>query len=388
MKSYKKAILTIFLISTTFLYGCSQTAANEIEEVLKPVKVKVVETQEYSKDMEISGNVKPAQLIRSGFKVAGVIDHIHVEEGDIVKEGQTLMQLDPYDYQLGVNAARSQYQALQKQAESSINSGVNQAVAHLEFVNTQYDRMLKLYEEGAIPKKTLEEVETQIVVAQNKYQESLDASPIAEAQLDQARTGLEAAESKIGDTILKSPITGTVIKRTFEVGETVAPGHPTIILGRLDKLEVEIGVPDGLVDNIRIGKNVDVFIYGLDKEIKGTIASIDTTADLETRTFGVKVEIDNKENRIRPGMIAKVMMNTDKLTTIMIPTNAVMNDPDGAKIFVYQEEGYVVERRVILGEIFGDEIQVIEGLENGEKIVIEGHYRLIDGDNVKVEVVE
>jgi len=142
-----------------------------------------------------------------------------------------------------------------------------------------------------------------------------------------------------------------------------------------------------LIDTIEIGKNVDVFIYGLEKEIQGKITNIDTTADLETRTFAVKVEIGNKDNKIRPGMIAKVIMNTGNINTIMIPTNCVMNDPDGGKVFVYNEEGYVEERRVVLGEVLGDKIQVLEGLQDGEEIVVEGHYKLIDKDKVKVEVV-
>lgn len=389
MQLHKKIILIMVLIATTILlYGCSNSLADEKSEIFKPVKVKVVETEDYSKLMEISGNVKPAQLIRSGFKVAGVIEQIFIEEGDVVREGQVLMQLDPHDYQLGVNAARAQYEALQRQTNSSINSAVNQAEANLTFVKTQYERMLKLYEEGAIPKKNLEELETQMVTAENKYQEALDASFIAEAQLEQVRTGLEVAESKLKDTTLTSPIHGTVIQKLFEEGETVAAGYPTVVLGRLDKLEVEIGIPDTLVNTIAIGKKTDVFIYGLNEEVQGIVTNIDTTADLETRTFGVKLEIDNKANRIRPGMIAKVIMHTDNITAIMVPTNCVVNDPDGGKIFVYKEDGYAEERRVVLGGVFGDKIEVIEGLEEGEKIVIEGHYRLKDGDKVKAEVVE
>jgi len=389
MKSKQKysLIIILMLIISTSLYGCTKEVAAEYEEIIKPAKVQVVTTENYSKDIEISGNVKPAQLIRSGFKLAGVIENINVKEGDTVREGQVLASLETHDYQLGVDAAQAQYDAVQRQADSAIKSGVNQAEASLEFVKTQYERMKQLYEEGAIPKTTLEELETQLVVAENKYQEALDAYSISEAQLKQASTGLEAAETKINDTVLKSPISGTVIKKLYEAGETVASGYPVVVLGRLDTLEVEIGVPDILIDTIEIGKNVDVFIYGLEKEIQGKITNIDTTADLETRTFAVKVEIGNKDNKIRPGMIAKVIMNTGNINTIMIPTNCVMNDPDGGKVFVYNEEGYVEERRVVLGEVLGDKIQVLEGLQDGEEIVVEGHYKLIDKDKVKVEVV-
>lgn len=390
MKSKQKysLIIILMLIISTSLYGCTKEVAAEYEEIIKPAKVQVVTTENYSKDIEISGNVKPAQLVRTGFKLAGVIDRINVKEGDTISKGQVIATLETDDYQLGVNAAQAQYDAVERQADSAIRSGVNQAEANLEFVKTQYERMEKLYEEGAIPKTTLEELETQLVVAESKYQEALDAYSITEAQLKQAGTGIEAAENKIKDTVLKSPISGTVIQKLFEEGETIASGHPVVVLGRLDVLEVEIGVPDILIDSIQIGKNVDVYIYGLEKEVQGRISNINTAADLETRTFGVKIDIANSENRIKPGMIAKVIMNTDNINTIMVPTNAVMNDPDGGKIFVYKEDGHVEERRITLGKVYDDKIQVLEGLEDGDQIVVEGHYKLVDMDKVKVEVVD
>jgi len=146
MKSKQKysLIIILMLIISTSLYGCTKEVAAEYEEIIKPAKVQVVTTENYSKDIEISGNVKPAQLIRSGFKLAGVIENINVKEGDTVREGQVLASLETHDYQLGVDAAQAQYDAVQRQADSAIKSGVNQAEASLEFVKTQYERMKQL----------------------------------------------------------------------------------------------------------------------------------------------------------------------------------------------------------------------------------------------------
>ncbi|MCC5908868.1 MAG: efflux RND transporter periplasmic adaptor subunit [Clostridiaceae bacterium] len=388
MKNYKLIAITSVLLMSILLSGCNADVSADIQDSLKPVIVQEVLTENYTKNMEISGNVKPAQLVNVGFKVAGVIDQVHVKEGDIVGVGQTLMRLDSYDYQLGVIAAQSQYESLDMQLDSKITSAINQAEAHLDFVKTQYERVNRLYEKGAVAKKTVEELETALVVAENKYQEALDARATSEAQLRQAKAGLDLAESQLADTVLTSPIHGTVVKQVFESGETIAPGYPALVLGRLDKLEIEIGVPDTLIDSIRTGEKVNVFIYGLDKEIEGVITSINTIADLQTRTFGVNIEINNKDQRIRPGMIAKVILTADEVESILVPTTAVLNDPDGSKIFVLHEGGYVEERSIVVGEIFGDNIQVLEGLEDGDNIVVEGQYRLVNGDQVKVGVVE
>ncbi len=389
MKRQKKLfaiVLTLMLIAT-LLPGCTKKTSAEQEEILKPVNIQEVHIEKYTDDISISGNIKPAKTVKVGFKVPGVISSVYVEEGDAVSEGQSLMMLDQYDYELGVIAAKSQYDALNKQFVSSIASALNQAEANLNFVKTQYERVKRLYEKGAVAKKTVEELETTLVVAENKYQEAQDAYSISESQLRQAQAGIELAQSKLSDTVLKSPINGTVVKKVFESGETVSPGYPAVVLGRLDELEVEIGVSDNLVGSLSIGQKVKVFVYGLDKEVEGTIKNIDTAADTSTRTFGVNILIDNSDMTIKPGMIAKVTIEGGSLETILVPVNSVINNPDGSTVFIC-EEGHVKEKAVELGEVLGNRIQILKGIEEGEKIVVDGQYRLKDGDKVKVGVEE
>lgn len=375
------------MLIATLLPGCTKKTSAEQEEILKPVNIQEVHIEKYTDDISISGNIKPAKTVKVGFKVPGVISSVYVEEGDAVSEGQSLMMLDQYDYELGVIAAKSQYDALNKQFVSSIASALNQAEANLNFVKTQYERVKRLYEKGAVAKKTVEELETTLIVAENKYQEAQDAYSISESQLRQAQAGIELAQSKLSDTVLKSPINGTVVKKVFESGETVSPGYPAVVLGRLDELEVEIGVSDNLVGSLSIGQKVKVFVYGLDKEVEGTIKNIDTAADTSTRTFGVNILIDNSDMTIKPGMIAKVTIEGGSLETILVPVNSVINNPDGSTVFIC-EEGHVKEKAVELGEVLGNRIQILKGIEEGEKIVVDGQYRLKDGDKVKVGVEE
>lgn len=376
----------IFTLSASLLSGCGEKVSKEQEEILKPVHIEEVKLEEYNKDISISGNIKPGKTVKSGFKIPGVINLVNVEEGDFVEKGQTLMALDSYEYELNVIAASSKYDALNKQFISSIASSVNQAKANLDFVRAQYERMNELYEDGAIAKKALEEIETNLVVAENTYQEAQDASSISESQLQQAQAGLDLAQSQLNDTVLKSPISGTVVKKLFEPGETISPGYPGLVLGKLDELEVEIGVSDNLIGDLSIGQKVKVFVYGLEKEIEGTIKNIDTSADMSTRTFGVNILIDNSDMTIKPGMIAKVTIEKGSMKTILIPINSVINDPDGSIVFIYKEDGYVEERRVELGDVLGDKIQILDGLNQGDKIVIDGQYRVKNGDKVRVGV--
>jgi len=392
MSYTKKVILLIVLVLIALNFaGCASGEEKLAEEFLKPAKVMKVEISNYAQEVEISGNVKPGKIIKCAFKVPGVVDFIYVDEGEEVVEGQPIMSLQSYDYELNVIAAKAQYESLQQKSDSSIDSAMNQAEANLNFVKTQYDRVKRLYEKGAVAKKTVEEIETALVVAENKYKEALDAEDISNTQLKQAKAAWDLAQSKLEDTVLNSPINGTVIKTIFESGETIAPGYPAIILGKLDTLEVEIGIIDNMVKNISIGDEVDVLIYGLDLETKGIVKNIDTTADSKTRTFGVKIEIDNEDQKIKPGMIAKVKIlpkNNKDMNGILLPVNSVIKYTEGAVVFVVGEEGIIEERSVKTGEVIKDKIRIIDGLKEGEKVIVEGQYKLKSGDKVKLEVVE
>lgn len=385
---YKRhmAVFLICLFSFT-LFGCSKKAASE-EETVKPVKAVKVKMEDYSSKVEISGNVKPAKLIKSAFKVPGVISDIYVKEGDMVSAGQPLLKLESSDYELNVEASKAQYDSLSLKSDSSIKSAVNQAKANLDYVQTQCGRVRRLYEKGAVAKKTVEELETGLVVAQNKYQEALDASSISEEQLKQARAAWELAQSKLEDTILRSPIDGTVVKKIAEQGESTAAGYPVIVLGTLDDIEVEIGVSDSLLEKITEGQKVNVFIYGLDKEVEGTIKTVEPAADTQTRTFPVKIGIENKDGLIKPGMVAKVSITTNRVQSVMAPVDSVIKYPDGTKAFVCSQDGVAEERKVEIGEVLGDKIQIVDGLKEGELLVVEGQYKLRDGDKTKMEVVE
>ena len=123
-----------------------KTEKVDLEDPPKPVTIMEVATESYSNDIEISGNVKPAQLIKQGFKVAGVINNVYVKEGDNISEGQTLVSLNPHDYELGVIAAQAQYDSLNLELNSKIQSAVNQAEANVDFIRTQLDRVRRLHE--------------------------------------------------------------------------------------------------------------------------------------------------------------------------------------------------------------------------------------------------
>lgn len=378
------ALLLSLVLVLSFTAGCTKKEKEVEEELIKPVVVEKVLKKPRANDLVISGNVKPGEVVKLSFKVPGMLESVNVKEGDNVVAGQVLMSVNSYDLQIANNAATAQYNAIDSEINATIASKEQEAKSNLEFINTQLERVKRLHEKGAVATKTVEELELKKEVVETKLKEIQDAKQTAQYQLEQAGSLVDLTNSKLDDTVLASPINGTVVKKLFESGENVVPGLPVIAVGSLDTLEVEFGIADKDISKVKEGQDVKVLIKGLEKEVPGRVSRIEPIADLETRTFGVIVEIDNKEGDIKPGMIANVIVNLVQKDAITIPINAIIDNAEGTFVFTYDLESETVTKKPIeVGEVFEDTIEVTGGLEPGENIVVKGQYRLNDGEKVK-----
>jgi RND family efflux transporter MFP subunit len=385
----KLSIFIALVISIQIVVsGCAVDGemANMQEKIKKPVKVFEANKNKYSDEISISGNIKPSKTVKVAFKVPGVIDKIDFEEGSSIKEGSLLASLDSYQYRLNMIAAQSNYESLQLKVKSEIPSAINQAKSQLDLMQKRHDSISKLYEKGSVSEDKLDEIKRALITIENKYNEAINAQQIYAKKLEQARAMSELADSNLADASLYSPIDGIVVKKLFEAGETVAAGYPVVVLGKLDNVEAEIGVPDEHINKMKKGQKTKVYVYGVEKEYDGVITEIGAMADTKTRTFPVKITIENMDLALKPGMVAKATIPFENMESILVPIDSVINMPEGPTVFVYsQKENIVNKRLVTTGSIVKDKVEIIEGLSDGEKIIVKGQFKLKNNDIVKVE---
>lgn len=388
MKNKLSSFVVVVILIQMVLTGCfaEKEAVNVQDAIIKPVEVVEVKNNEYVDEISVSGNIKPSKTVKLAFKIPGVIEKINFEEGNFVNEGDLIANLDSYQYRLNAIAAQSNYESLQLKVRSEIPSAINQAESQLELIQKRYESISKLYEKGSVSEDKLDETRAALVTIKNKYNEAVNAKEVYDKKLEQAKAMSELADSNLEDTKLCSPIDGIVVKKLFEAGETVAAGYPVLVLGKLDNVEAEIGLPDDHINRIEIGCETKVYVYGIEKEFKGVVKEIGAIADSKTRTFPVKINIENKDLNLKPGMIAKVTIVFENLESVLVPVDSVINMPEGPAVFVYSEEkGIVTERSVTTGKIVKDRVEILQGLNEGEKIVVKGQFKLKDNDEVKVE---
>ena len=436
-----KKVITYILLAA-FLTGCSTTNAEQSSRAeLRTVATQTVEANGYGNVLTVSGNIVPTQTVKASFKIPGVLYDVAVSEGESVFTGQTIATLDKVDYNIQVKGAQAQRGAAQAQTsaavaqrdaataqkdaaaidietaqlqlDTEIPTKIEQAKAQYDLTKTSYDRVKTLYEQGIASKSQFDEISAKLTVDQNTYQQALDAKSIAESKIKSAQSQLHAAEAQISmtnaqvsasnaqiaaseaqldaaknnldDTVLTSPINGVVLQKISEKGETISAGYPIVAIGDISSVYAEIGVTDEAVNQITKGQQAEIYIYGLNETVTGVVDEINSLADTTTRTFPVKIRIDNADGKLKPGMVCRAEIPMDNIKSIFVPIDSIINFAEGSAVFVLNENNTVSKKTVTTGEITGDKIQIYSGLQSGDVIVTKGQFTLHDGDTVQIE---
>jgi len=339
----KKAFILILILS--LLPGCSDRKnTTHINDVQIPVLTSAVEASQSLKEISLSGNIEGFKTVRLGFLVAGKINFIAANEGHMVSKGQLLSSLDPTNYGIAKELADIQ---------------VNQ-------VQDEYDRLKLMYDNN-----------------------SLSESDFARISygLQQAKAQQKLHTKNLEDTKLFSPIEGVLLKKLCETGEITGVGIPLFVVSDIRKIKVSAFIPENELHNIRLGQTARVLIPSLDNTFDGKIIEVGSAADVASRAFSVKIEVENRGMLIRPGMIAEVKIVTGQDQKILlIPAGSILHDFNNQS-FVYiidGSPGKAFRRNVSLGRAINDKIEVISGLKETDMVVSGGQQKLVDGSQVIV----
>ena len=333
------------LILVTLLAGCGNSEQKPSQPA--PVKVKITRIQKdpLPHQLQYAGTIEADNTADIGFAVAGTVNNIEVQEGDHVKQGQLLASIDATEYSNALAIANSS----------------------LEQAEDMYRRLNELYQKGSLPAKDYIEIKTKL--AQAQANKSINAKHIA-------------------DSKLYAPITGTITARKIEKGSTAAPGVPAFTIIKTDVVNARITVPESEVGAFRNGMDTKVYIPTLEDTIQGKISIINPQADAVSRTYSIKIKLPNKDNRLLPGMLSSVLVNTGKaVNTIAIPAMAIVRDADDITyVFITNDQHKAIRRRVTTGVITGNNAVVItSGLQEGDQVITGGQSHLKDGSDIIIE---
>ena len=331
--------------------GSSCKEKKDVPSLAPPVKVSILQVSpEISvNSRKYSGTVSSASTTTVSFSVPGTITALYATEGQKVTKGQLLGKVRNGEYQNAYNITEAQ----------------------LAEAQDGYDRLKKLHDANALP-------EIKWVEIQQK--------------LKQAQNAMEMAKRTLEDANLHSPATGTITQKFIDVGETVMPIEPIYEIAAIEKLTVDIPVPESQIGSFSIGEKADVKIDAIgDAVIEGRISSKSVTSDPITRSYEVKVAINNVDGRILPGMIAGVTFSPQNIKdgeeeavkqSIILPSQAVLLN-DNNRWFVWIVEDSVSQRRFVeVDELVAEGVKVTSGLKSGDRVIVAGMQKVGSGTRV------
>ena len=400
--------------------------AEGVESAAPPQAVTIVqvETSNIENTLDASGTVAAYESTPVMSQAAGLqITEVLAERGDFVERGQVLVKLNnkallaqKTEAEAAVAQQKAALDELQAgsrveevaQAKSRVDSAktaVVSAESNLELIQKRVERNRSLQAEGAITRDSFDEVLNQEKVAlsdlagakaslneaeQGLAQLKAGSRPQtiaqAEAQLKQAQGRLQAIEAQLEDTTIVAPSGGIIASREAKVGQITSTSEMLFSIIQNGRLELRVSIPETLLGKIKLGQNVQV-TSNADSNLKlvGEVREIEPTIDDASRQALIKVDLPSNAN-IKPGMFLKAKINTDTNPGLAVPIESLLpQSANKAIAFVLQDDNTVKAQTVEMGEILNSEtVEVVEGLESGDRIVLKGAAYLKDGDIVKI----
>lgn len=400
-KRYSYVLLALLL--PALLVSCSSDSAaagkggkggDRGEKTARKVHLAKAEMARLARTVEVSGTLAADEQAELGIKVAGRIAEIRVDLGDRVRRGQVLARLVPADLELRVRQAETALQQARARlglppegpdriVDPQETALVRQAAATLKQAQLTRNRMASLFEQQLIPQADFDAAEAGLGVADGRYQEAIEEARNRQAVLAQRRSELEIARRQLADSILTAPFDGRISERRGAIGDYVAVGDPVVVLVRVHPLRLQLAVPEREAASVRIGQPVRLSVEGDKAQHGGRVARVSPAISEENRTLMVEAEVPNQDGSLRPGAFARAEIVTQAAEpAVLVPTSSVVTFAGIDKVMGV-EAGKAVEKPVKLGRRSGEQVEVLEGVQAGESVVLEPG-NLTGGEPVEV----
>jgi RND family efflux transporter MFP subunit len=336
-----------------------------------PVETTTVKRGPVSAAVTVVGNLIGNQTVAITPRAAGRLQEINVRLGDRVTRGQRIAKIEDFELQEQVRA--------QEAAEEVSRATIRQREADLQLATTNAERSRNLFARQLLPRQTLDDTESRLLAAQAQ----LDLS---RAQNTQSAARLQELRLNLGNTVIVSPVDGFVASRSVDPGAFVGQNAALVSVVDISSVRLVANVVERDLKQIGPGDTATVNVDAFPGEtFTGRIARISPVLDPATRTAPIEVEIPNPGARLKPGMYARVQVVTDlKREALVVPANALVDIGGRRGVFIALENNTVTYRPVNTGIEELEQIEILQGLAEGDRIVTTGSGALREGDRVLI----
>jgi HlyD family secretion protein len=400
----------LFAIFFCFLLLSSCSGHSGEKEAAVPVQVVPVRRTTIQRTVGAAATLFPLQQSAITPKISAPVKIFYVKRGDRVQKGQLLAVLENRDLAAAAQENKGGYDQAQAAYETTTAASLPEELqkAQLDVTGAKkllqaqqkiYDSRQDLYAQGALPRKELDQAGVDLTNARNQYeiaqrhlahllavgrQQTLKS---ASGQLESAKGKYLGAEAQLSYSEIRSPITGVVTERPLYPGEMAAAGTPLLTVMDTSQVIARAHIPQPEAALLKIGDPATVMAPGEDNPVQGKVTVVSPALDPNSTTVEIWVQIKNASRRLKPGTSVQVSMLAQTVPdAVVIPAAALLTAQDGgASVMLASPDGRAHQKTVQVGIRQADQIQILQGLETGDRIVASGAYGLPDNARITAE---
>lgn len=391
--------LPVFFAIVLTLAGChKQAAEKKSKQEAGPVSVQTVAvtTRQVQRIVDSVGTLYPHDEVIVSAEIEGKVDKVSFDLGDTVKAGDVLVNISDEEQRYIVMQNEAQLRqslerlGLKKETDRVTDiqqtPEVRRARADLTEAQKRYERTRSLVDQKIGAQVDLDAAGTRLQSMQAGYDATLNQTRNLIQEVERFKAILELQRKKLRDTRVLAPFGAMVKERQVTMGQYVRPNTPLFTLVKINPVRLRLEVPERLAPWTKVGQIAEVSVEAFEnRKFVGRVSRIAPTVDQTKRTFVVEALIDNPDGALKPGSYARAKLPTQKIDSVkMVPSRAVNYVLGTNKAYVIKDPGTVEARDVKVGERYDQQIEILEGLEEGDRVATSQLNRLDTGVKVAI----
>jgi multidrug efflux pump subunit AcrA (membrane-fusion protein) len=411
-RDFRLIVLSSF-VTAAWLFGTACSSEKPPEPPTVSVQVAPVEKTAIQHVVEAQAILFPLQQAAIVPKISAPVQKFLVKRGSPVKQGQVLAVLENRDLSAAAQDTEGAYKQAQAVYETTTAANLPEEIRKAEADAQQAQQALdaqekvfqsrqQLFEQGALPRKELDQSRVDITQARNQsdiakqHLEKLMAIGkeqelrAAEGQRDSAAGKYRGAQAQLSYSEIRSPINGVITDRPLYPGEMAAAGTPLLTVMDISSVIAKAHIPQDDAAALKVGDKGSITVPGITEPINGKVTVVSPALDPNSTTVEIWFEVKNPKHELKPGTSVHLSMTAQTVTdALVVPANSILTSPDGSTtVMLVGSDGLAHQHAVKVGIRNGDDAQIIEGVKDGDKVVTNGAYGLPDNTKIKVQAPE